>query len=162
LSPKYQKWQPYLLRESFQQLARDIGLKQGENIIFAGCPGGCYSWATLFGFYLKGFGANSFFAPNAERRKIRRLIPNEDLGLIAGRKASPGKARMIVLLSGLCRYPIEPALELVNDLLQKGGILIGQSNNPGIYETEGWTRKLRFDYFIEYKIKDVEVRKVKK
>jgi len=150
-------WSPYNLRLAFQELVRRCELRPGDPLYFVGCPGACYSQATLFSTYLRQFDLRIFFVPDADPSRARRLVYNEDLGFVGGPRAKPPKAKVIVVMSGLCKSPIEPLLQLVSGTLEEGGKLVAETNNPGIYDSLGWDRRIPFDYQIEFAVERVKL-----
>lgn len=150
-------WNPLRLRIAFRELAKRCDLKEGDVIFFAGCPGGCYSQATLFSSYLRDLNLRIYFIPDADPRKAHPIEYSEELGFTAGSKTTPPKAKIIVAMSGLCRIPIDPLIQLVSTHLQENGKIIAESNNPGIYESLGWDKKINFDYKIEFAVDRVKL-----
>jgi len=57
----------------FRELVLKSGIKEEDNLIFAGCQGGCYSIATYLGFGLRDLNINLYFATNADARELWRL-----------------------------------------------------------------------------------------
>jgi hypothetical protein len=138
----------------FRELVLRSGIKEHGNLIFAGCPGGCYSSAINLGFGLGELNLNLYFAANANTDHLWRLELVENLGLVPTGKVSIVKAKVIVLMSGLCKLPFDDVLKLIGDTLDNDGIIIGQTVVPGLFEEQGWHEKIRFDFLFEYSIKD--------
>jgi hypothetical protein len=136
----------------FRELVLETGIKENDNIIFAGCPGGCYSSATNLSFGLNGLRLNQYFAANADINNLWHLEYIDNLGVVAARKASPVKARVIVLMSGLCKLPLENVLNFYKSSLMDDGVIIGQTVVPGLFEEEGWDKQIPIKFVFEHSI----------
>ena len=136
----------------FKELVLQTGIKAGGNLIFAGCPGPCYSFATYFGFGLRDLNLNLYYAPESDINHLHRLEYLENVGIVASRKAKPVKAKVIVLMSGLCRIPFEHTRKFIAEALASDGVIIGESVAPGIFEAQGWDKEIPFDALFEFSI----------
>ncbi|KPK30930.1 MAG: hypothetical protein AMK69_01995 [Nitrospira bacterium SG8_3] len=134
----------------FRELILESGMKENDNLIFAGCSGPCYSMATFFGFGLRDLNVNLYFAVDSDIHQLWRLDEVENLGIVAARIERPVKAKVIVLMSALCAMPMKPTLELINDALVSDGVIIGETVEPGLFEKQGWDRKISFNFLFEF------------
>ena len=66
----------------FRDLVLKSGAKQGDNLIWAGCPGTCYAMATFFSFGLRDLGLNLYFSVDADINNLWRLENIKKLGMI--------------------------------------------------------------------------------
>ncbi|MEE9610478.1 MAG: DUF2124 family protein [Desulfatiglandales bacterium] len=139
----------------FKELLSKSGIKERDNLIFAGCPGPCYSMATFFSFGIRDLNLNLYFAVDSDIHRLWRLDYVENLGVVAAGKQDPLKARVIVLMSGLCSIPIERTLEFVKDALASGGKIIGETPAHGLFEDQGWDNKIPFDFLFEFSMTDI-------
>jgi hypothetical protein len=98
----------------FRELILESGIKEQDNLIFAGCSGPCYSMATFFGFGIRDLDINLYFAVDSDIHQLWRLDHVENLGIVADRVERPLKAKVIVLMSALCTIPIDPTLRLIS------------------------------------------------
>jgi hypothetical protein len=133
----------------FKELVLRSGIGEGENLVFAGCAGGCYSSATNLAFGLRDLNLNLYFAADADTQNLWKLDYVENLGIVATQKAAPVKAKVIVLMSGLCKLPLDNIQKFADDVLSGDGAIIGQTGNPGMFERHGWDKKMRFNYLFE-------------
>jgi hypothetical protein len=138
----------------FRDLIVRSGIREGENLLFAGCPGACYSMATLLGFGLRDLDLNLFFAVDADIRQLWRLEQSQDLGVRAAGKAEPIKGRVIVIMSGLCTLPIEKATDFIEKSLGSEGVLVGEAPAPDFFEERGWIGKIPFHYLFEFSMEN--------
>ena len=131
-------------------LVQKCRAKEDANLIWAGCPGTCYAMATFFSYGIRDLKLNLYFAVDADINNLWHLECNEEVGIIATRKAGSVKANIIILMSGLMKVPFENTLNLVRNSLEEGGKIIGESVVPNIYEREKWDEKISFSYHFEF------------
>jgi hypothetical protein len=134
----------------FRDLVIESGIKKDGHLIFAGCPGPCFSMATFFGFGIRDLGLKFFFAVDADMEQLLRLEYVENQGITAAGKESPLKADVIVLMSGLCNLPLEKTLEFINNGLRDKGVIIGEAPAHGLFEEMGWIDKVPFNFLFEF------------
>ena len=133
----------------FRNLVLKAGVKKGDHLIWAGCPGTCYAMATFFSYGLRDLGLNLYFALEADLSKLWRLELKE-MGIVATKKEDPIRAKVIVLMSGLLRVPFENILKLLRNGLENDGIIIGETVVPGLFEKEKWDKKIPFRFIFEF------------
>jgi hypothetical protein len=136
----------------FRSLVERTGAKKGDALIWAGCEGACYAMATFFGYSLNDLGLNQYFATDADISRLRSLEMVEDVGIVASRKEEPIRAKVIILMSGLVSVPFENVLALVHEGLADGGVLIGETVVPGLFDSMKWHDKLPIRYLFEFSI----------
>ncbi len=134
----------------FRSLVIRSGTRRGDSLIWAGCAGPCYSMATFFSYGLRDLGLNMFFASDGDINRLWRLDFIKELGVVATRKESHLKAKVIVLMSGLMQAPIDPVLTLVHEGLYDDGIIIGETVVAGLFEKAKWNEKIRFRFLFEF------------
>ena len=145
---------------NFRELILECDIPEQGNLIFAGCPGPCYSMATFFGFAIRDLNLNQYFAVNSDMNQLWRLEYKDNLGVVATSKVDALKGNVIVLMSGLLRIPIENTLDLIKNALVDEGIIIGEAPAPGLFEKEGWDKEIRFRYLFEFSMKDPTASKI--
>ncbi len=138
----------------FRELIIKSGIRKQDNVIFAGCSGPCYSMATFFGFGIRDLNVNLYFAVDSDIYQLWRLDDVENLGIVAARIERPLKAKVIVLMSALCAMPVEPILELINDALVGDGVIIGETVEPGLFERQGWDKRIPFNFLFEFSMEN--------
>ncbi len=134
----------------FRDLVLKSGVKQGANLIWAGCPGTCYAMATFFSFGLRDLGLNLYFAVDADINNLWRLEYIKKLGMMATKKEEPLKAEIIILMSGLLRVPFEKILKLTRVALADEGTIIGETVVPGLFEKEKWNERIPLRFIFEF------------
>jgi hypothetical protein len=134
----------------FRELILESGIKEQDNLIFAGCSGPCYSMATFFGFGIRDLNVNIYFAVDSDIHRLWRLDEVENLGIVAARIERPVKAKVIVLMSALCALPIELTLEIIKEALASDGVIIGETVEPGLFEAQGWDKRIPFNFLFEF------------
>ena len=134
----------------FKEVILKSGIRKNGCLIFAGCPGPCYSMATFFSFGIRDLGLNLFFAVNADLDQLWRLEFDQNRGITATSKENPFKAEGVVLMSGLCSIPIEKTIDFLKEGLTEDGVIIGEAPAPGFFEEKGWDKKIRFNFFFEF------------
>jgi hypothetical protein len=152
----------------FREVLLRSGIREKENLMFAGCQGPCYSMATLFSFGLRDLNLNLYFAPDADIEQLRRLEYIENLGVVATQRKNPFspaaqqrdiisdgvKAKVLIIMSGLVMVPFKKVLKFVNEALEKGGVIIGETVVPGLFEEKGWDKQIPFNYLFEFSMKN--------
>ena len=134
----------------FREVILKSGIKEQGALIFAGCQGPCYSMATLLSFGIRDLNLNLYFAVEADVQQLWRLEYIKNLGMVATRKENPIKAEGIMIMSGLIRVPFENILKFIRDALGDGGIIIGETVEPGLFEEKGWDKQIPFNYLFEF------------
>lgn len=134
----------------FRNLVLKSGVKKGDSLIWAGCPGTCYAMATFFSYGLRDLGLNLYFAVDADIHMLWRLDLIKEVGVIASKKENPIKAKVLVLMSGLLRIPFENVLKLVREGLASDGTIIGETVVPGLFEKEKWDKQIPFRFLFEF------------
>lgn len=134
----------------FRELVRKTGIGAGDNLIFAGCEGTCYAMATYFALGLRDLNLNLYYAVNADANQLWRLSHVKGVGVMATNKEQPVTAKVIVLMSGLTRHPIEKTVELVREHLDADGITVGETVIPGLFEAREWDKQIPFKYYFEF------------
>ncbi len=138
----------------FRELIIKSGIKEQDNLIFAGCSGPCYSMATFFGFGIRDLNINLYFAVDSDMYQLWRLDDVENLGIVAARIERAVKAKVIILMSALCTMPIEATLELIHDALVSNGVIIGETVEPGLFERQAWDKRIPFDFLFEFSMEN--------
>ncbi len=134
----------------FRSLVERAGATKGDALIWAGCEGACYAMATFFSCFLNTMGLNLYFATDADMNRLWRLEPVDDVGIVATRKEDPVKAKVIVLMSGLVNVPFENVLALARNALADGGIIIGETVVPGLFESLKWHEQVPIRFLFEF------------
>lgn len=134
----------------FKELIIKSRAGEKDNLVFAGCPGPCYSMATLLGFGIKDVGLNLFFAANSDISQLWRLEYKENLGTIATSQEAMRRAKVLVLMSGLCTMPIELTVAFIGKALAPDGVIIGEAPASGLFEDIGWDKRIPFDFLLEF------------
>jgi hypothetical protein len=134
----------------FRSLVEKTGAKKGDALIWAGCEGACYAMATFFSCYLQDVGLGIYFATDADLSRLWRVKPVRGLGMVATEKVDPIKAKVIVLMSGLVNVPFENVLALIYNGLVNGGVIIGETVVPGLFESLKWHEKIPIRYLFEF------------
>ena len=134
----------------FREIILKSGLKEQGTLIFTGCQGPCYSMATLLSFGIRDLNLNLYFAVEADIEQLWRLEYIKNLGMVTTRKENPIKADGIIIMSGLTRVPFENILKFIRIALGDGGIIIGETVEPGLFEGKGWSKQIPFNYLFEF------------
>jgi hypothetical protein len=135
------------LLKSFASLA-----KESQKIIFIGTPGFCTPFAEIAAYSLRKSSKQMGFVANTDIEKAKQLIPT-DMGMQLGDTINY-HADTVVLLGGLAmpKIGVEPeelktTLKSIYEGAQKK-LLIGICFQS-IFEKQGWTDALDFDYIID-------------
>jgi len=144
--------------EAFREVAKKSGVQKGDIVVFSGCPGTCFPSVSNFAFAIRDLGATMYWVPDADLDEARKLERIKKVGVQAGEKEKPqGKAKLILLTPGLLAVDFEKISKMLQEALEKGGKLVGETPIPNFFENVGWENKLSFDYIIEINPCAVEV-----
>ena len=138
----------------FREVLLKSGMREKDNLIFAGCQGPCYSMATFLSFGIRDLNLNLYFAVDADIQQLWKLEYIKNLGVVASRKEDPVKAKGVILMSGLMRVPFKNILKFIKESLLGGGILIGETVAPGLFEEKGWDKQIPFNYLFEFSMEN--------
>jgi hypothetical protein len=135
------------LLKSFASLGRE-----SQKVIFIGTPGFCTPFAEIAAYSLRKSSRQMGFICNTDIENAKQLIPT-DMGMQLG-DTIDYHADTVVLLGGLAmpKIGVEPeelktTLESIYEGSQKK-LLIGICFQS-IFEKQGWTDILNFDYIID-------------
>jgi hypothetical protein len=134
----------------FRFLVEKTGAKKGDALIWAGCEGACYAMATFFSYFLNDLGLNLYFATDADSNRLWRLELRKEVGMVATKKEPPIKAKVIVLMSGLVHVPFDNVLALIHSGLADGGVIIGETVVPGLFESLKWHEQIPLRFLFEF------------
>ena len=138
----------------FKSLVERSGAKKGDALIWAGCEGACYAMATFFSYYLLDLELNLYFATDGDLNRLWRLERVDGVGTVATKKVEPLKAKVIILMSGLMKVPFGNVLTLVRNGLVEGGVVIGETVVPGLFESMGWHEQIPIRYLFEFSMQE--------
>ena len=134
----------------FKSLVERTGAKKGDCLIWAGCEGACYAMATFFSYHLLDLELDLYFATDGDPNRLWRLEHIAGVGTVATRKVEPVKAKVIILMSGLVNVPFANVLTLTRDGLADGGVIVGETVVPGLFEGMGWHEQIPIRYLFEF------------
>lgn len=127
-------------------------VKLSETIIFVGSPGFCTPFAELFAYGLRGSDKKMMFIPNTNVQNARSIIATPQ-GMQLGDSVMP-EGDTIVLLGGIAMHKIGSNPGEVKEFLDNlpsgphEKLVIGVCFQS-IFEKEGWTDIIGFDYIID-------------
>ena len=146
----------------FRELILESGIREEDNLVFAGCPGPCFSMASFFSSGLVDLKINQYFAVDSDIHRLWKLEYVENLGVNAVKKEKPLKAEVVVLMSGLCAIPIEHTMNFIKEALVADGVIIGEAPAAGLFEGGEWAEKIPFHFLFEFSMKRPASYKVSK
>ncbi len=146
----------------FRSLVVRCGPEKGDSLVWAGCPGPCYSMATFFSFGLRDLGLDLYFATDADINRLWRIELVEELGMVAAKRERAPKAKVLILMSGLLTAPFENVLKLVDEGLRDDGIIIGETVSRGLFEKAKWDEQIPFRYLFEFSMERPIALEIKK
>jgi hypothetical protein len=144
----------------FRRLVLETGIKEQENLLFAGCEGPCYSMATFFSFAIRDLNLSLHFATDAKMDQIRRLEYVKSVGMVATKREEPITSKVLVLMSGLVHLPFQNTLRFVREASGEGGIIIGETVVAGLFEEKEWHTRIPFKYIFEFSMRNPTVYKM--
>jgi hypothetical protein len=127
-------------------------VKGSESIVFMGSPGFCTPFAELLAYGLRGSGKRMTFVPNTDSENARSIVAVSQ-GMQLG-DSVVAEADTVVLLGGLAMPKIGTTANEIKaflDTLPSGSqkkLVIGVCFQS-VFEREGWTDIIDFDYIID-------------
>ena len=163
---------------AFRKIAKEAKLKKNQTVIFSGCPGACYSYATSYSGELRAFEPVAYFVSNSDTEQAWRLDPVENLGVSATQKEKPGKAKLIFVMCGLTcditkdgkfvhssEEVLRNTKRMIEEHLTVDGKVILESafgtDMPNIFSKMKWKKQIDADYTLEYCVDRVKAQRNK-
>jgi hypothetical protein len=139
----------------FAYIAKEAGVKSGDEVAFLVAKGVDNSFAYRLGWDVRNNGYNMFVVPCENPSNSRKMVMVEPLSLQAGEKSIPNNAKIVVLLYGVHRQSQEKVKKTINEI-SKNPTIVALNLVPKAFEKAGWGISIPLDYTI-----DVEVNKTK-
>ena len=136
----------------FKDIMSKLGLSRESKITFFGTPAVCLPFIELLAYAIRDITDNMIYVPGIAIDKAVKLKLIEGYGYQIGERADPHNSDVAVLLGGLAmpisKLTVEDVLKAVNEVLRKGGYIIGVGF-MGIFDQTNWTSRIPFTYVMD-------------
>lgn len=150
---------PGILRP-FKEYCQNIGLSEGDQIVYYGCIGTCTPFIELLAIGIRGLKAEQIFVPLLEESKAKKIQNVPDIGMQVNGGSATLHPKAIVIMGGLAMPEMPIKKEQVRDLARRhnSAKVIGVCF-MSMFEKAGWLDTVPFDLMIDATIDPVTVTK---
>lgn len=140
---------PGILRP-FKAFVQDLGLKDGDQIVYFGCVGTCTPFVELNAVAVRGLHVEQVFVPLLDEAKAQKVQFVEDVGMQVSGGPVPLHPKLLVFMGGLAMPLMPVTKEQVRDLTRKypdakvAGVCF-----MSMFEKAGWLETVDFDLLID-------------
>ncbi len=140
---------PGILRP-FKAFVQDMGLKDGDQIVYFGCVGTCTPFVELNAVAVRGMHVEQVFVPLLDEAKAKKIQFVEDVGMQVSGGPVTLRPKLLVFMGGLAMPLMPVTKEQVRDLALKypdakvAGICF-----MSMFEKAGWLDTVEFDLMID-------------
>jgi hypothetical protein len=99
--------------------------------------------------YIKDMGVKMYWIPRAELEETRIIEMTDYAGMLPTNLAKPPKAKLLVMTTGLRKYPFDRIQNMIKECLADDGVLAGETGTKGSFMNLGWDKKLPLKYVLE-------------
>ena len=140
---------PGILRP-FKAFVQDLGLKDGDQIVYFGCVGTCTPFVELNAVAVRGLHVEQVFVPLLDEAKAQKIQFVEDVGMQVSGGPVTLRPKLLVFMGGLAMPLMPVTKEQVRDLAAKypyakvAGVCF-----MSMFEKAGWLDTVDFDLLID-------------
>ena len=148
---------PGILRP-FKAFVQDMGLKDGDQIVYFGCVGTCTPFVELLAVAVRGLHVEQVFVPLLDEAKAQKIQFVEDVGMQVSGGPVTLRPKLLVFMGGLAMPLMPVTKEQVRDLARKypdakvAGVCF-----MSMFEKAGWLDTVDFDLLIDATLDPVVV-----
>jgi len=148
---------PGILRP-FKEYIKNLGLKEGDQIVYYGCVGTCTPFVELLAVAIRGFHLRQVFVPLLDESKTREIRDVPDVGMQASGNHVSLSPKVIVIMGGLAMPMMPVTKEQICDLAARhnGAKVVGICFQ-NMFERAGWTGTVPFDLTVNAMIEPITV-----
>ena len=140
---------PGILRP-FKAFVQEMGLKEGDQIVYFGCVGTCTPFVELNAVAVRGLHVEQVFVPLLDEAKAKKIQFVEDVGMQVSGGPATLRPKLLVFMGGLAMPLMPVTKEQVQDLARKypdakvAGVCF-----MSMFEKAGWLDTVDFDLLID-------------
>jgi len=148
------------LLRPFKEYVQDLGIHEGDQIVYYGCAGTCTPFVELLAVAVRGLHAEQVFVPLLDETKAQKIVNIEDIGMQVSGGPAVLHPRLLVIMGGLAMPYMPVKKEQVRDLAARytGAKLAGVCF-MSMFEKAGWLDTVEFDLLIDANLDPVTVTK---
>jgi hypothetical protein len=148
---------PGILRP-FKAFVQDLGLKDGDQIVYFGCVGTCTPFVELNAVAVRGLHVEQVFVPLLDEAKAKKIQFVEDVGMQVSGGPVTLRPKLLVFMGGLAMPLMPVTKEQVRDLAAKyPGAKVAGVCFMSMFEKAGWLDTVEFDLLIDATLDPVVV-----
>jgi hypothetical protein len=147
--------------KGFRHLFDRLGLKAGDEVVFMPGYGVCHPFVFQIAWEIRESGADLYVLPAARVEDCRRIVDRPPIGMLAGERAMPTRARYIVPLTGLTvtfPYP-DKVRDIIASISGEDKLILTENMWPGAFQKAGWDRArgIDHDFTVDTDIREMRV-----
>jgi len=148
---------PGILRP-FKAFVQDMGLKDGDQIVYFGCVGTCTPFVELLAVAVRGLHVEQVFVPLLDEAKAKKIQFIEDVGMQVSGGPVTLRPKLLVFMGGLAMPLMPVTKEQVRDLAATyPGAKVAGVCFMSMFEKAGWLDTVDFDLLIDAMLDPVVV-----
>lgn len=147
---------PGMLRP-FKEYVTSLDLKEGDQIVFYGCPGTCTPFVELLCYAIRDTRTENVFIPLLAEEDAVVLTNRDKIGMQAAAKPSGLRPSLMVFMGGLAMPNVPVSPEDAATIVKSHGSKVAGICFMGMFTKAGWTGVINFDILIDATIDPVEV-----
>ena len=148
---------PGILRP-FKEYCQNIGMKDGDQIVYYGCVGTCTPFVELLAVAIRGLKPEQVFVPLLDETKAKKIVNVDDVGMQVSGGPARLSPRVLVIMGGLAMPNVPVTKEQVDALIKKhGSVKVIGVCFMSMFEKAGWLDAVSFDMMIDATIDPVTV-----
>ena len=150
---------PGILRP-FKEFCQNIGLTEGDQIVYYGCVGTCTPFIELLAVAIRGLKVEQVFVPALDETKAKKIVNVPDIGMQVSGGLAAVRPKAVVIMGGLAMPDVPVKKEQVKDLIARhGNVNVIGVCFMSMFEKAGWLDTISFDIMIDATIDPVTVTK---
>jgi hypothetical protein len=145
------------LLRPFKQFLLEVGISDGDQIVYYGCPGTCTPFIELMGFATRDLPIEQVFVPFLDESKAKVIKIRPDVGMQVSDITPSLNPKIVILMGGLAMPNIPVSAEMAKDTISGYDAIIVGSCFMSMFEKAKWTEEIDFDLMIDAIIDPVYV-----
>ncbi|RXE56722.1 hypothetical protein ABH15_00635 [Methanoculleus taiwanensis] len=148
---------PGILRP-FKAFITEMGLAEGAQIVYYGCPGTCTPFVELLAFAIRDLPLSQVFVPYVDELGARKLRMVTEVGMQVSAEPATVNPAVTVLMGGLSmpNVPVSRDQVLTTVGAHQSSALVGVCFMK-MFEKMGWLESFDFDLIIDATIEPVNI-----
>lgn len=147
---------PGMLRP-FKKYLIEASLKDGDQIVYYGCPGTCTPFIELLGFSIRDLPFQQVFVPFLDESKAKVILQVADVGMQVTDQTPNLNPKVVVLMGGLSMPNVPVSAEMAKETISGYNARTIGVCFMDMFEKTGWQKEIKFDIVIDATIDPVNV-----